>query len=40
MTKNWDIFSKGQPSGEALANFSCYGLYEKSTIAGYGVLSR
>ena len=39
MTKNWDIFPKGQPSGEALANFSCYRLYEKSAIAGYGVLS-
>ncbi len=39
MTKNWDIFPKVQPYGEDLANFSCYRLYEKSAIAGYGVLS-
>jgi len=39
MTKNWDIFPIEQPYGEDLANFSCYRLYEKSAIAGYGVLS-
>lgn len=39
MTKNWDIFPKEQPYGEDLANFSCYRIYEKSVIAGYGVLS-
>lgn len=39
MTKNWDIFPKVQPYGEDLANFSCYRSYEKSAIAGYGVLS-
>jgi hypothetical protein len=39
MTKNWDIFPKAQPVGEDLANFSCYRLYEKSAVAGYGVIS-
>jgi len=39
VTKNWDIFPKVQPYGEDLANFSCYRSYEKSAIAGYGVLS-
>lgn len=39
MTKNWNLFPNEQPYGEDLANFSCYRLYEKSAIAGYGVLS-
>jgi len=39
VTKNWNLFPNEQPYGEDLANFSCYRLYEKSAIAGYGVLS-
>jgi hypothetical protein len=39
MTKNWDIFPKGQPVGEDLANFSAYKIYEKFALAGYGVIS-
>ena len=39
MTKNWSRFPLAEPTGEDLANFSVYRLYEKSAIAGYGVLS-
>ncbi len=39
MTKNWDIFPKSQPVGDGLANLSCYKIYEKCAIAGYGVIS-
>jgi hypothetical protein len=38
MTKNWSQFPPAEPTGEDLANFSVYRLYEKSAIAGYGVL--
>jgi hypothetical protein len=39
MTKNWDIFPKAEPLGEALANYSAYQVYNKFAIAGYGVLT-
>jgi len=39
VTKNWSRFPLVEPIGEDLANFSTYRLYEKSAIAGYGVLS-
>jgi len=39
MTKNWDLFPPAEPSGEALANYSTYQVYNKFAIAGYGVLT-
>jgi len=39
VTKNWSRFPLAEPTGEDLSNFSAYRLYERSVIAGYGVLS-
>jgi hypothetical protein len=39
MTKNWDIFPRAEPSGEAMAVYSAYLIYNKFAIAGFGVLT-
>jgi hypothetical protein len=38
VTKSYSRFPLAEPTGEDLANFSAYRIYERSAIAGYGVL--
>jgi hypothetical protein len=39
MTKNWDIFPRAQSSGEAMAVYSAYLIYNKFAVSGFGVLT-